>query len=146
VTRFDQLQLQVRAQAKRIAALEVAVGARPVRPRRTAAPRPEDSDMDERDGWWAEYLLVEMAHGRGTVRLTKAAFAIRHGIPVSEFYRFFFPRDKRGIPKDSGPYLRIRSELIAARDSHGTARASHIFPVNAAVRSPHGEHRRATTG
>ena len=122
----------------RVATLEQA--ARPRRDR-LAAPRPANADMDERDGWWADYLRAEMMCGRGTVKLTKAAFATAHGIPLSEFYRTFSRHDRRGIPKGSSPYLRVRAELLGAtaklRDSHGTGRTSHIIPMKAAVTSLH---------
>ena len=137
LTRFDRLQLQVRVLAARIATLEAAQAARPAQRKRERALRPDDADMDERDGWWAEYLQMEMIHGHGRTKLTKAAFATRHGIPLSEFYRCFSRRDRRGIPKGSTPYLRIRAELIEAsaklKDSHGKFARSHIFSVKTAV-------------
>jgi hypothetical protein len=122
------VQVELRFLKARVAALE-ALAARPRR--KPAAPPPADDDMDERDGWWGAYLDAAMLYGGGRAPLKKGAFAIKHNIPVSEFYRVFSRKDRRGIPRGSGPYQRSRDELIEAtaklKTSHGTARASHNF-------------------
>ena len=137
MNRLDQLE-------RRIAALEAAARpvTEPVQERdKVRPPKPDDADMNERDTWWSNYLDAEMLYGGGKAKLKKGAFAIRHNLPVSEFYRFFSRKDQRGIPKDSGPYQRSRDELIEAaaklKSSHGTARPSQIFPAQGAVTSPH---------
>jgi hypothetical protein len=105
--------------------------------RRKAVPPPTDADILSRHALWAAYIEAEMLYGHGRCRLTKAAFAVRHGFPLSEFYRWFSSTDVRGIPTRSGPDQRFRSELAGAtaklRESHGTRPSSQLFCVKAAI-------------
>ena len=98
--------------------------------------------IDENNRLWSAYLDAEMLHGHGRVRkLSKAYFAMKHGIPLSEFYRLFSYRDARGIPPGSAPFKRMRGAMISAttelEKSHGNVRASQIFSAKAAVSSVH---------
>jgi hypothetical protein len=138
MTELAQLRLQVRMQGKRIEALEALVAARPAHRKRAAAPRPDHGVIAENYALWAAYLQAEMEFGHGRARkLTKAYFAIKHNIPVCEFYRLFSSEDRRGIPAGSGPFLRMRNAMIDAtaelKNSHGKLVRPHIFPVKAAV-------------
>ena len=114
MTKLDQLQLQMRAQAKRIEALEAAQAARPARPKRMAAPRPSDSVIAGRERLWSKYVMLEMQHGHGRVRLTKLGFAARHGLNPSELGRWLSPTDRRGIAEGSKPDRSHRRELADA--------------------------------
>ena len=115
MNRLDQLE-------RRIAALEAA--ARPVtapvqerdkvRPKRMAAPRPSDSVIAGRERLWSKYVMLEMQHGHGRVRLTKLGFAARHGLNPSELGRWLSPTDRRGIAEGSKPDRSHRRELAAA--------------------------------
>jgi hypothetical protein len=112
LTELAQLRLQLRAQAKRIAALE-ALAARPRR-KRAAAPRPSDSVIAERERLWAKYVMLEMRFGHGRCRLTKLSFAARNGLNPSELGRWLSPSDRRGIPAGSKPDRSHRRALNAA--------------------------------
>jgi hypothetical protein len=114
VTKFDQLQLQMRAQAKRIEALEAAQAARAARSKRESAPRPSDSVIAGRERLWARYIELEMRFGHGRVRLTKLSFAARHGLNPSELGRWLSASDRRGIPAGSKPDRSHRRALAAA--------------------------------
>jgi hypothetical protein len=120
-----------------VRSLEARVRALEAKRRRKAVPPPTDADIMERHALWAAYLQAEMQYGHGRCRLTKTAFAVRHGFPLSEFYRWFSGRDRRGVPASSGPDQRFRDELAAAtaklRESHGTRPSSQLFRVRAAV-------------
>ena len=71
MNRFDQLQLQVRAQAKQIAVLEAAVAALNGRPTQTAGPPPKarrlryvtikQAASDGRHNLWTEYFFLKQA-------------------------------------------------------------------------------------
>ena len=114
MTKLDQLQLQMRAQAKRIEALEARLAARA--PKRMAAPRPSDSVIAGRERLWSKYVMLEMQHGHGRVlRLYQVwAIAARHGLNPSELGRWLSPTDRRGIAEGSKPDRSHRRELAAA--------------------------------
>ena len=123
MTRFDQLRLEVRAQAKRIAALEaaqaglrehvaqleVALAARRVRRKR---PQPDHVDVHRREELWSTYVNLEAEFGHGRIpHLTKQGFAIRHRINADEICRWLSYTAKRGIPEGSAPDQNIRRAL-----------------------------------
>jgi hypothetical protein len=122
MTKFEQLQLQVRAQAKRIEALEAAVAARPTPHKRERAPRADDRDIAGREELWATYLRLEMTHGHGRTKLSKLSFAIRHRLSPDEFVRWFSATDKRGVPAGSKPdrsHRRALADAIAELEARG---------------------------
>jgi hypothetical protein len=130
VSTLAQLQLQVKALAARVRVLEA-------RRKRKAVPPPTNGEILERHGLWASYIQAEMTRGHGRCRLTKAAFAQRHYLPLSEFYRWFSGKDRRGIPPSSTPDQRFRAELTAAiaalKSCHGTRSSSQVVRMRAAV-------------
>jgi hypothetical protein len=131
MTGIAQLRLQMRSLEARVRALEA-------KRRRKAVPPPSSAVILERHALWAAYIQAEMQYGHGRCRLTKAAFGGRHGFPLSEFYRWFSGKDRRGVPASSGPDQRFRAELTAAtaklrEDSHGMRSRSQIFGLRPAV-------------
>jgi hypothetical protein len=130
MSRYDQLAAELIEVKARLAALEN----RP-RSKRVAAPRPDNAVVRESRALWDAYVDAEVE--RGIKRVTKCGFAARHKIPQSEFYRLFSYRDKKGIPPGSGPFRRMRAEVIDAtdklKDSHGKLDASQVFSMKTAV-------------
>jgi hypothetical protein len=111
VTQLAQLRLQVRALAARVGALEAA---RPAPRKRTAAPRPGDAIIGERERLWVRYVMLEMQHGHGRVALTRLSFSVRWRLNPTEFNRWFSARDRRGIPAGSAPDQRFHRALADA--------------------------------
>jgi hypothetical protein len=124
---MSELEQRLREIETRIAALE----SRKPKSRRKR-PRPDSGEIAERHQLWSEYVEAEMKYGHGRAGLTriKSWFAAQHNLQPWEFYRFFSANDKRGIPRDSGPYQRIRAEILSAtaalKNSHGNGAVSHL--------------------
>jgi hypothetical protein len=110
VTELRQLQIQVRMLAARVATLEAA---QTRKPRRAAAPRPDEAVVVAREKLWARYIELEMRFGHGRVKLTKASFTTRWQLSHSEFCRWLSPHG-RGIPAGSIPDARFHRALHAA--------------------------------
>lgn len=96
---------------RRVAELEAALAARPLR-KRIASPRPSDATIAARERLWARYVLLFLQHGRG--RVTRLSFAVRNHLNPGEFSRFFSSTDRRGIPEGSSVAQRFYSALHAA--------------------------------
>lgn len=108
MTELDRLRLQVRALVARVAALEASRRSRPKRP---AAPRPDDGIIASRERLSSRYVLLHVQH-RG--RVTKLNFCMRHRLNPSELGRWLSRTDRRGIAVGSTPDQRFREALEAA--------------------------------
>jgi BMFP domain-containing protein YqiC len=129
VTRLDQLAMRVRALEARLATLEGRSRGR----KRAAAPRPSDSVIAERERLWAKYVMLEMQHGHGRVRLTKLSFAARHGLNPSELGRWLSPSDRRGIPAGSKPdrsHRRALNAAIAELEARGKNQTDNVSLIS----------------
>jgi hypothetical protein len=124
MSKYDLLLSRVRWLESRMRAMEAAQAARPARRKRVPAPRPDNAIVAAREKLWARYIELEMRYGHGRVKLTKLAFATRHGLNPDEFVRFFSATDKRGIPEGSVPavsYYRALNDAISELEAraHG---------------------------
>jgi hypothetical protein len=112
MTAVGRLRLEVQVLKAQVAALMAAQpAARPARPKR--APQ-AGRDINAREKLWAKYLVLEMQHGHGRMKLTKLAFAVRHRLNPDEFCRWFSASDRRGVPDGSGPDRNHRRALETA--------------------------------
>jgi hypothetical protein len=109
MTKYDLLLSRVRWLESRMRAMEAAQVRR--RSKRVPAPRPTNAIVAAREKLWARYIELEMRYGHGRMKLTKLAFAVRHGLNPDEFVRFFSATDKRGIPEGSVPAVSYYREL-----------------------------------
>jgi len=123
----------------RVAAIEAELAARPLHRKREPAPRPDDSDMDERDKWYADYLEAEMQYGGGRVnpKRAKAFLAEQQRFDVRALHRFLNRRDNHPIKKGSGQYIRVRDGILdetANLKKHGSGKIPQAEPYG----FPHG--------
>ena len=130
MTPLAQLRLQVRAQEKRIAALEAAEAARAAPSASVNALRSRIAAVvTKRLSLWSKLVLLHLQYGRG--RLTKLKVCIKYGLgDPSDLCRFLSAGDARGVPEGSIPAERYYGALRKFIAELETRRVAHgaIFP------------------